>query len=80
MKPFPAPKVEYELWYIDNYDNEIEPWRMVNAETYLEALRAMESLASERRPYLRRTRYHILEVTRRAVASQTTEFDSRDWG
>lgn len=76
MKPFPAPKVEYEVWYIDNYDDSIEPWRVLQAESYLEALRIMEGLTSERRPYLRRTRYHILEVSRRAVASQTVELDT----
>ena len=75
MKPFPAPRVEYEVWYIDNFDDSIEPWRVVQAESYPEALRIMESLSHERRPYLRRTRYHILEVSRRPLANQTVEFD-----
>lgn len=80
MKIFPAPKSEYEVWYIDNYDYSIEPWRVESATTYREALRIMESLTSERRPYLRRTRYHIIEVSRRAVASQTVEFDTMGKG
>lgn len=78
MKPFPAAKIQYEVWYIDNYDDSIEPWRVVGAESYPEALRIMEGLTSERRPYLNRTRYHIIEVSRRAVASQTVEFDKSE--
>jgi hypothetical protein len=63
---------QYEVWYRDNPDTDVESWRMIECDTLPEAFRAVSDLDIQP-PHPRGTLFYVVAVKRSIVATQLTD-------